>query len=236
LGGFTKTGADEIPLSLLSRSIVGKLKIYPEFIEPDFKNLISNYEDVSIEQSVRGQIELAGCEVSEKEKADIILYINNFKKNQGEIVMKVPTQMFEGDFKVPSKPYMIADVRFANGSDNNFIQALFKNKIVDENFYGYSGWNTSANTLGSLICAAKFKFLAKKYNKNEFDKVQITRFLDDWGYQANVRQQLLATDVDNLSKKMKIYEKDVKNILKKDFDVNYKFIWQRLFEVEIVFN
>ena len=42
LGGFTKTGADEIPLSLLSRAVQGEIKICPIFLEPEHKNLISN--------------------------------------------------------------------------------------------------------------------------------------------------------------------------------------------------
>jgi hypothetical protein len=236
LGGYVKTGADEIPLSLLSRSIGGELKIYPEFLEPNSKKLISNYEDISIEQSVKSQIELAGCKISEKENADIILYINNFKKNQGEIVMKIETDSFNGEFKTPQKPYMIADVRFANGADNNFINALFKNKITDENFYGYSAWNTSANSLGSLICAAKTKFLAKNYNPSTFTKIQITRFLDDWAYQANVRQELTSTNTADLALKMETYEQKIKNILNTDFDITYSFTWNRLFEVEIEFN
>jgi hypothetical protein len=198
--------------------------------------LISNYEDVSIENSVKGQIELAGCELCEKENADIILFINNFKKNQGEIVMKINTEPFSKSFEVPQKPYMIADVRFANGADNNFVKELFKNPIVDENFFGYSAWNTSANTLGSLICAAKVKFLAKKYNKIAFDKVQITRFLDDWGYQANIRQELTSTNLEVLSLKMESHEKIIKNILNTEYKVSYKFPWKRLFEVEIEFN
>lgn len=49
LGGFTKTGADEIPLTLFARAIQGNLKVCVEFTEPEYKNLISNYEDVSIE-------------------------------------------------------------------------------------------------------------------------------------------------------------------------------------------
>ena len=39
LGGFTKTGADEIPLSLLSRAIHKPIKICPIFLEPDYKDL-----------------------------------------------------------------------------------------------------------------------------------------------------------------------------------------------------
>jgi len=233
LGAFTKTGADEIPLSLLSRSLNKSMKIYPEFLMPKYKNLISNYEDVSVEDSVRGQIELAGCEVCpDKDSADLILYVNNFIEHQGEIVMDVDTKTFGGKFVTPDKPYMIADVRFANGSDNAFVKELFKNKF-DDNFYGYSAWNTTANTLGSLICGAKFRFFAKKYNKENFTKLQVTRFLDDWAYQANVRQMLKKTDDNELSLLMREFEPVVADALDTKIDVKYSYPWHRLFEVEI---
>lgn len=236
MGAYTKTGADEIPLSLLSRAIQGEMKICPKFLEPESKNLISNYEDVSIEKSVLGQIELAGCKITDEENSDIILYINNFKNNQGEIVMKVGTESFSKTFTTPKKPYMIADVRFANGADNNFVKELFKNKINDENFYGFSAWNTSANSLGSLICGAKIKFFAKKYNEKAFKKLQITRFLDDWAYQANVRQQLEKPNIEKTTELMKDFEKTLEKVLNTNIAVNYKFPWERLFEVEVDFN
>ena len=236
MGAYTKTGADEIPLSLLSRAIQGEMKICPKFLEPESKNLISNYEDVSIEKSVLGQIELAGCKITDEENSDIILYINNFKNNQGEIVMKVGTESFSKTFTTPNKPYMIADVRFANGADNNFVKELFKNKINDENFYGFSAWNTSANSLGSLICGAKIKFFAKKYNEKAFKKLQITRFLDDWAYQANVRQQLEKPNIEKTTELMKDFEKTLEKVLNTNIAVNYKFPWERLFEVEVDFN
>lgn len=235
LGGCTKTGADEIPLSLLSRVISGNFKICPVFSELDCKHLISNYEDISIENSVKGQIELAGGEVSDIESADMILYINNFRENQGEIVMNIDTEPFGGSFKVPDIPYMIADVRFANGADNCFVEELFKNNFND-NFYGYSGWNTSANTLGSLICGAKVKFFAKKYNENAFKRLQVTRFLDDWAYQGNVRQTLSSPDEEQLTAGMKDFEKVVSRVLNTEVDVKYNYPWGRLFEVEIEFN
>ncbi len=236
LGGFTKTGADEIPLTLLARAIQGNVKVCPIFLEPDCKDLISNYEDVSVEKSVLGQLELAGIEVCEYDRADILLYVNNFKNNQGEIVMGINTEMFSGKFTVPDKPYMVADVRFANGSDNNFVEELFKNKINDKYFYGYSAWNTSANTLGSLICAAKVKFLAKKYNENAFKKLQMTRFLDDWAYQANIRQALKKPDIDKLNAGMKSFEETLGKVFGTEVNVKYIYPWERLFEVEIEFN
>ena len=233
LGGFVKTGADEIPLSLLARAIKGDVKIAPVFLEPQYKNLISNYEDIPVEKSVSGQIELAGCKISNENDADILLYVNNFKNHQGEIVMGVDTEPFNSIWKTPLKPYMIADIRFANGADNKFVEQIFKTDF-DDNFYGYSAWNTTANTLGSLICAAKIKYLAKKYNDSAFKKLEIIRFLDDWAYQANVRQQ--KPDNNSIKEKMLDFEKIVFNKLGLQKKIEYKFPWNRLFEVEIELN
>ena len=222
---------------------VSYLKVCPIFLAPECKNLISNYEDVSIEKSVSGQLELAGCEVTNENDADILLYINNFENHQGEIVMKVDTKPFDGIWHLPEKPYMIADVRFANGSDNAFVEKLFQ-KGFDENFLGYSAWNTSANSLGSLICAgvlkyrckeAKMKSLLQK-NNTSFLRLQLIRFLDDWAYQANVRQMLDEPDEKKVKELMKPFEKKVFEMMKVNYNINYKFPWNRLFEVEIEFN
>lgn len=235
LGGFTKTGADEIPLTLLARAIQGDMKVCPIFLEPDSKDLISKYEDVSVEKSVLGQLELANVRVGLQEDSDVLLYVNNFIEEQGEIVMGVNTESFAGEFKTPKAPYMIADVRFANGADNNFVDKFFKNEI-DENFYGYSAWNTTANSLGSLICAAKVRFFAKKYNPDAFKKLQAVRFLDDWAYQANVRQTLESPDIEAVNAGMVNYEKIVELILGTKISAKYSYPWDRLFEVEVELN
>ena len=346
LGGFVKTGADEIPLTLLARAVSkaakqlgseaarcnldakmpkGKeasyqqinlpkfhsIKIAPIFLAPEYKDLISNYEDVSIEKSVKGQIELAGCEVCEPDDADILLYVNNFEEHQGEIVMKVPTKPFSGTWQKPEKPFIIADVRYANGADNAFVEQFFETGL-GENFLGYSAWNTSANSLGSLICGAVVTAVAAKVvdaktqrckeaksvsiivhedssnfrhserqrknladtnstqlqetqnNLTELDQasmplgllasntmplsdwqislyknfslLQLTRFLDDWAYQANVRQQLASPDEKQVKELMKPFEQRIFEVLKikpDEYNITYKFPWNRLFEVEV---
>ena len=229
-GAKVITGADEIPISLLSRAYDTDLKVKVEFTEPDSKDLISNYEDVSIANSVLNQLALANIKVVEKNQ-DIILIVNNFKNHQGEIVMKCPTEQYSGDIKLPNIPYMIADVRNANGADNNFVSKILP-QINLENFYGYSAWNTSANTLGTLICTAKIKFGSKKYNDNAFKKVEMVRFLDDWAYQANIRQQI--DKPCDIKVKMKPFEEQVEKVLGIDIKNNYTYPWNRLFEVEVV--
>lgn len=240
LNALVKTGADEIPLSLLSRALTDgkKIKIAPVFTQPDFVHKISKYEDVSVLDSVKGQIELAGAEVCDSCDADIILLVNNFKEEQGELVMGVEVEGFDDNLKLPEKPYLIADILNANGADNCFVEKFFENKIDWNNFLGYAGWNTTGNTLGSALCCAVVKYLAKKFEQQAFKKVQTVRFLDDWAYQANVRKALKLRfekpEVGELQKEMKPYE----GFLKEKFDVEfsrikYSYPWNRFFEIEV---
>lgn len=244
---LVKTGADEIPLSLFACAVSNYNGIAPKisakFLAPEHISLISNYEDISIAKCVQSQIELAGGVVVEEKDSDLSILVNNFEEHQGEIVMGVKTQPFSGQFSLPKKPYMLADVRFANGADNIFIEKLFKKPIDFDNFYGYSGWNTSANTLGSLICTGIVRYFAKNYNQEAFKNLQMTRFLDDWAYQANVRQalkknkrskiqSLLRPDFRKLEKLMKPFEKRLQKLLGLNVQIKYKFPWKRFFEIE----
>jgi len=234
LGAKTKTGADEIPLTLLSRSIEKEIKICVEYTEPDSIDLISNYEDISIEKSVLGQLELGGFKVvTSKEESDIVLIVNNFREKQGELVMGWETEPYNKNLLIPTKPYAIADVRFANGADNQFVENLLP-QIDLNTFYGYSGWNTSANTLGSLLAGIKVKFGAYKYNEKAFKNLQAIRFLDDWAYQANIRKLILAPQ--DISEEMEPFEKKIFNILNIDLSstLKYTYPWNRKFEVEII--
>lgn len=231
LGGEIITGADEIPLSLISKSINGDLKVSIKYIEPDFTNLISNYEDISIRKSVENQLRFAGINIVNEDEADIVMVVNNFKNKQGEIVMKISTEQYSGELNLPDKPYMIADVRNANGADNNFVEQLL-DKIDLDKFYGYSAWNTSANTVGSLICCAKVKYFAKKYDDKSFKKVQMIRFLDDWAYQANIRQQI--DKLMNIKPLIEPFEKRISKLLDIEIRNEYYFPWDRLFEIEVI--
>lgn len=231
LGAKTKTGADEIPLTLLARAIEKEIKVFVEFTEPDYQDCISNYEDVSIEKSVQGQLELGGfTQVQTREEADVILILNNFIEKQGEYVMGWTTQPFRKTFTPPDKPYAIADVRYANGADNDFVEQLLP-QIDLNNFYGYAGWNTSANTIGSMLAGVKVRWNAGKYNEAAFKRLQIIRFLEDWAYQANVRGMIEnPCDIQAL---MKPYEIKLAEIFGQVPPIEYLYPWNRKFEVEI---
>lgn len=236
---FVKTGADEIPVSLLSRALNydKRTKISVLYTNPDDIGKISKYEDISVQKSVNSQIDLCGGIVSDMDNSDLVLVVNNFKNEQGELVMNVFEPLFFGDFDFPEKPYFVADILNANGADNNFVDLFFE-KYNPDNFYGYSAWNTTGNTLGNGISTALTYFNAKNKNKPEFEKLQTVRFLDDWAYQANVRTKIRDC-VENLSsaivkREMSAFE----NIVLNKFNQNnrnivYSFPWNRFFEIRV---
>lgn len=239
-GVFIKTGADEIPLTLLSSALNKdkKIKIHPVYTKPDSIDKISKYEDISVKESVKGQIELAGGIFCDDEKAcDMVLLVNNFETEQGELVMNIDAPLFEGELKLPDKPYCIADILNANGADNNFARQLLSADL--KNFYGYAGWNTSGNTLGSVLAGALTYFGADKPDKEAFNRLQTARFLDDWAYQANVRAQIRGS-IENL--KPEILKENMlpyENIVLKKFNIQqqikYYFPWSRFFEIGVIY-
>jgi hypothetical protein len=163
--------------------------------------------------------------------------VNNFVEKQGELVMGWDTGgKYNGNFILPQKPYAIADVRYANGADNDFVSQLFDpDKPLPQ--YGYSGWNTSANTLGSLLAGIKVKYNAAQYKEKAYDKLQLIRYLDDWAYQANVRAKI--SEPCDIKELMKPYEEKVVKKLYAGtvsplFDISYIYPWNRKFEIEVV--
>lgn len=236
---FVKTGADEIPLTLLSRALNKDkhIKIAPIYTQPDYIDKISKYEDISVEQSVNSQIELSGGVVSDIEHCDMVLLVNNFKNEQGELVMEVVEPLFSGELQLPNKPYFIADILNANGSDNNFVKALFEHENLKE-FFGYAAWNTTGNTLGSALSCALTYFGAKYPDKTAFQNLQIIRFLDDWAYQANIRAKIRTNSENLLNTVLKVKMKNFEDVIFSKFaikrmQVQYKFPWVRFFEIEI---
>lgn len=237
-----KTGADEIPLTLLAKAIVGdkKISVQTIFAYENSKNKISKYEDIALVNCVKGQLALAGVEI--KENADLIFYINNFEHEQGDHVLGEENKSnlkHNLNFK---KPYFIADVNNANGADNNFIKNIFDNG-TNNNFLGYSGYNTSANSIGSVICMALVKYLAQKPDEKAFKKLNSIRFLDDWAYQANIRrnvrlkgEELGKFEIEPFAKEFQPFEDVIKEYFNYNYKTRYSLPWSRSFEIEININ
>lgn len=240
---FIKTGADEIPLGLISRAILKnfEFKVNPVFVEENSIDLISKYEDISLKNCVLGQIGLAGAKIAQN---GINFLINNFEHEQGDLVLGDVINNIQYATRFPRNNFFVADVNNANGADNNFIKQLFKEKT--DNFFGYCGYNTSANTIGCAILTAivkSYAILNDSYDDNAFKKLQFIRFLDDWAYQANIRKYVRENANDAEEYNLRLSEKEVElnkfaSIISKFLDyypneTRYSLPWNRSFEIKI---
>lgn len=240
-----KTGADEIPLSLISRALSKNqnLKIKPLFLEENSSNLISKYEDISIKNCTLAQIELAGLNININ-KPDLTILINNFKYEQGDLVLGDIINSNPNKINFPKSPYFIADVNNANGADKNLIEQLFNQNL--DNFYGYCGYNTSANTLGCAIFCAIVKYLAQKnksYNNDAFLKIQFIRLMDDWAYQA-ISRKFIRESAPDFNQALEIKKEELNQNAKEigkflgyiPKQMTYSLPWNRSFEIRININ
>ena len=237
-----KTGADEIPLSLISFALSKNqnIKINPIFLEEKSTNLISKYEDISIKNCVLGQIELAGLTLNIN-NSDLNLLVNNFKFEQGDLVLGDVINSISKTPNFPINNYFIVDVNNANGADCAFIDYLLKQNI--DNFYGYCAYNTSANTIGCAILTALVKFLAIKnnsFNEESFKKTQFIRLLDDWVYQAIIRKSVrenapnFKEKLDEKKEELNIYANKISSFLNYfPQKITYSLPWNRSFEIRI---
>ena len=246
---FVKTGADEITTDLVARAIGDFYNKHASFQIHFFKNdvdkIVSRYEGIPIRESVLSQINTCNCTFTIN-NPDIHLLINAPNKIQDELCLNIfedEKNNFQADKLADfiqnnnMQKFAVADIKNANGADNYLVEKLLP-IINTNNLYGFAAWNTSSNTLGTTISMATVRFIAEEineYNENIFKKLIITRFLDDWAYQANIRQ-VIRQENDNsiINEQMKSFENKLKDIFKINNEVNYSYPWNRTFEVEVL--
>ncbi len=263
-------GIDEFAILLLTRAVNDLSGTLP-FINVQFNRgvgakTIPHYSDEQIGDSIRDEILIAGgVFVSKPERADFLLLVNSDPKGETfEIHNSFPpitlTKKQEKYFTRNAKnfsaqiedainknlPVGVADIIYANGSDNFLMNQLRDKKLLFK-LQSYSGFNTATNTSGFAISTG---ILAKKMSRQSIDRLLATRYLDDWVYQANVRTQI----ADELSKRpngLQIYlnfgehESEIlkrENILMHEFAAEHfpqwnSFVvsnpWHRMFECQI---
>ena len=132
------------------------------------------------------------------------------------------------------------------------------NQLKKENLQfkitAYGGWNTATNSSGFLIGAGVLSKFMNDYEKNS---LLLTRYFDDWVYQANIRTQigngLIWTvpgegSYSKLDEKREGLEKLTAELAEKFANENFilpektslkniraNFLWNRCFESDISF-
>lgn len=263
-------GIDEIGYVLLTRA-VNNLQGDIPFVSVHYakgtgENTIPAYSNELIKNSIATHIKMAGgMKVNSDKRADLVFMVNtNFDGTTGAANdlnnVYIPNENIIDFVNMvdeavqANKKVGIGDITFGNGSDNALMFSLYGKNLLDK-LNAYSGWNTPTNSTGYA--------LAMGMGANYTDRVGIlkmleVRYLDDWLYQANIRQAVANRlnsmpgegDYGNTKTRTLPAEKLATEALQKmiaDYglekfegqsyvaDAQIRFPWQRMFEADIVF-
>ncbi len=197
---LTTAGIDEVGLVLLARAANKRANTSPKiFVKYNWGRgalTVPSYSDEPIDDSIRAAISASGATLTDDEsRADFILAVNTnpggetFEANEdvNDDKIRNGTQFFADtvqDYVNDKKKVILADVAFANGSDNALMEQLRQRGLLFK-LTAYSGWNTPTNSSGFALGTG---VLSTRMKDNSVDELLLRRYLDDWAYQANVRQ------------------------------------------------
>jgi hypothetical protein len=196
-------GTDELTARLLARAVVSARRESPRvrvvYSAPAYRGVIPRYEGQALDLTVTSHIETAGCRRVDV-APDLCLIVHNSPGAQREAPDQEPGSWSEldgvfaalEDAGAAGVPCALADVRYSNGADRALVARLL-NAPRASGVRAYGGWNTTSNTLGMVLAQAVVspppaagRAAAERANRD----FVILRLLDDWGYQAVVRQRL----------------------------------------------
>ena len=196
------SGADELGMLMVSRAINDNLSnvplIYTEYAKGKGRDTIPEYTNEKIGDSVDKAIASIGAlRISNPKKADLVLLVSTDPKGRTFAANdpKNTKKFHRGtrDFLAQVKGYVqkgypvaVADIVYGNGADNALLEGLRKDGLQFR-LRGYGGWNTATNSTGFLIGSAS---LTNKMSRRAVEDLLLTRYTDDWAYQANVRGQM----------------------------------------------
>lgn len=219
-------GADEIGCTLFARVFCEmknyRPEVYTRFSSTAGPHAIPKYEDRSLGESLKCQITAAGGFIGDHAgEADFVLMVNSppvgqyemaettqlFRERHSSYFSEVNLREFAQAIRVyADKGFMVAlaDVAVCNGSDTALLKLLSGSGLLPK-LSAYAGWNTSGNTLGTVIAHA---IVESYYRKNDAvlladrsrnsEAFYLSRLLEDWGYQAIIRADITANHLEML--------------------------------------
>ena len=263
------SGADELGMLMVARAI-NKDRNERPFVsvlynEGEGAETFPSYCNEPIGVSVDAAIIAAGgLQIPDHDRADLILAVNtreNGKTFEAGVAKKNKSK-FRTDVKTfvrpvqkllaKGRPVAIADISFANGADNGLMKMLQRNDLLYK-IRAYGGWNTATNSSGFLIGAG---VLTKLMDDKDVAELLTTRYLDEWAYQANVRQEIVGASYGlpgegnplDLKEKLlpleKLLNERMKAFVDKNLilpsrwhlkDLKFSLPWKRTFECESKF-
>lgn len=255
-------GADEVGLVLLSRIqnyfTNNKFKVFIKYPSITSAQIIPCLEDRYLDTTIKYQIIASGGIVVDSiSDCDIILISSigatgmisgpNQSKPRGVSVYANYVETFEFiKYYINAKPIMIADLTYLNGGNLELFEQIIESNLTLK-LAGYAGWNTSSNTLGTVISQG-FNYLIN-HDTISHKEFLLARYIEDIGYCSIVRGEVskildnFGVNYFDVSKKITQIETLVTEKLQQfinqylsDYSIKLEKVtlpWNRMFEVEL---
>lgn len=200
-----QTGADEVAACMLARWMVLQreepVKIYAFYSSETGRKLVAKFDGLPIDTVVERAVKACGAMLVKKAAdADLWLMVHTPEDRQGDHCsqeqantnpeqLDAVVQVLDKSLSL-GKPLSIADVAYANGGDPRLVDKILTRFEDLTGLYGYAGWNTPGNTIGTAVAMGLIRLRAeenKSFDAEAFCKLMLIRLADDWLYQANVR-------------------------------------------------
>ena len=196
-------GIDEFATLSLTRAVNKHENIVPKinvrYNIGKGEKTIPAFSDETIGSSITNEIIIVnGEEVSEPDKADLVLLVNtnpDGRTGDGNALADMSAYTDSPRYgtyefadlvgKMLNSGYnvAIADIAFANSSDNALMKVM-KERDYLMKLRAYAGWNTPTNSTGFVLGQG---VMACRLPQQDCHRLLMERFLDDWCYQGNVR-------------------------------------------------
>jgi hypothetical protein len=207
-----QTGADEVGHCLLAKHLTSFAYTPPSvwiiYTHPNGAGAYAKFDGITLERVIQQRLHACGLvQATQYEAATMVLLVHcpATEKGMGDYCENEPAQLeatlqYEvannaiKQARYAKKPVVIADVASANGGDIGFYETvLLQQDAWTTWLYGYAGWNTPGNAIGSTLAMATVRLRAEvegSFNLSYFQQLLAIRLADDIIYQAKVRQQL----------------------------------------------
>lgn len=189
-------GIDQVSNDLVSLILTDLSGFRPSikisYADNDGKNKVAAYETISIEQSLRDQVETSGGKIAKPaDPYDYTLYVNTPDPNPTAFEDFLTNLKMEAD---QGFPVAVADANlgWTGTADPELFTAIATGQRAPR-LLGYAGWNTAGNTMGTTIPAANVYLLARHFKVDPYlREVALRTFLlhrlvNDYHYHRDVR-------------------------------------------------
>lgn len=258
---ITYAGADEVLCTMLAwwliKQNISKTNNAPSVVVkyalPATERTASRYEGQSIGNSLRAQLSACGLKSAEPEseaakEAIFTVVVHAGENGQGDHMLlpghqdlrsvdtKDAVEATLAHIAAANGPVVLTDVAYANGADPALVTQLLKRQDLVKKLWGYAGWNTSGNSIGSALALGVARWVATDAARSDLalKRSLFVRFLDDWAYQSELRPKATSLPVASLNAELKPYIEKISDALSwQPAYTEVSYPWGRPFEIEV---